>query len=629
MDSYVPVELEELILCSCCHLQFNDIDLIPKLFSCRHYFCLKCASTVLNKGSELHCIHCWKRTELPAPDLKPEKLPTHTSILYIIKSFLTKDAKPSKSIKSNDIQCNNLVSVKGENCLTHAMPNSLWCTECKTVVCRGCASNDEHQNHTIKTHMEIKESITSELTNELLHIQNSLKELQHLVFQQRNFLLKLLETCTALKTQIETELMHHIPTQEVAAMRENLAKIKVSLSTLEHDSPAEAFKLQCNIQAEKQRMQVKYTEMQFKSKLNDIIRNFNGVFDYGLVKRAVARISSELGSSIYVNENGNYQSSMFLLINYCISQIYLNQIHLVRDVHSFSDDDNLSNQVSLSLSSIYGNGSTNETSCNVTNSSSELVIPKQLAEFKQFKHPLNISSFGQLIEPATTQKSSDARNTPVISLFVPESALTMQIPTLHQSKIGIAPMCNTNGSIIATNLNQSILCNPNVHIYPLYFFTIEINGQPSGRILIEVRKDIAPRMAQNFDILTTGELGFGYKGCTIFQCWENESIITGDFEHNNGRGGRSIFEEGFFMPDDTKILAIRGSVGMRRSQKRHDNMGLVGSQFRIILREMRGFTGIFAFVVEGIELVEKISQTGDSSGKPKSSVIIVNCGKLQ
>lgn len=163
----------------------------------------------------------------------------------------------------------------------------------------------------------------------------------------------------------------------------------------------------------------------------------------------------------------------------------------------------------------------------------------------------------------------------------------------------------------------------------IYFFSVEINGQPFGRILIEVRNDVAPKMAKNFGALCTGELGFGYKGCSIFQCWENESIITGDFELNNGRGGRSVFEEGFFMPDDTKILAIRGSVGMRRSQKRHDNMGLVGSQFRIILREMRGFTGIFAFVVEGLDLVEKISQAGDSAGKPQSTVLIANCGKWQ
>lgn len=164
--------------------------------------------------------------------------------------------------------------------------------------------------------------------------------------------------------------------------------------------------------------------------------------------------------------------------------------------------------------------------------------------------------------------------------------------------------------------------------YPLFYFELEVNGAPFGRIVVEVRDDVAPRMARNFSVLATGELGIGYRGCAVFQCWENESVITGDFELNNGRGGRSVFEESYFMPDDTRMVAVRGTVGMRRSQKRHDNLGLVGSQFRIVLREMRGFTAIFAFVVEGLELVDRLSRTGDSAGKPHSTILISSCGKL-
>jgi cyclophilin family peptidyl-prolyl cis-trans isomerase len=164
--------------------------------------------------------------------------------------------------------------------------------------------------------------------------------------------------------------------------------------------------------------------------------------------------------------------------------------------------------------------------------------------------------------------------------------------------------------------------------YPLFFFNIEVNGTPHGRVVIETRPDAAPKMAKNFGVLCTGEMGFSYKGCTVFQCWEGESVITGDFESNNGRGGRSIYEEGYFMPDDTKFPAVRGAVGMRRTQKRHDNLGMVGSQFRVILQEMRGFTAIFGHVVEGIELVEKIASFSDQTGKPTKTVVIVNCGKL-
>ncbi|XP_018323264.1 uncharacterized protein LOC108735685 [Agrilus planipennis] len=184
-----------------------------------------------------------------------------------------------------------------------------------------------------------------------------------------------------------------------------------------------------------------------------------------------------------------------------------------------------------------------------------------------------------------------------------------------------------NNMIVHSIHSPQIIKNPS-NVCPLYFFNIDVNGSPVGRIVIEVRADVAPKMAKNFGVLTTGEAGMGYKGCSIFQCWEGESVITGDFELNNGRGGRSIFEDSFFLPDDTKLLAVRGTVGMRRTQKRHDNLGMVGSQFRIILQEMRGFTGIFGHVVEGLELVEKISTYGDNAGKPTKNILISKCGKL-
>lgn len=39
-------------------------------------------------------MHCWKRTELPAPDMKPESLPTHTAILYLAQNLSMLNMKP-------------------------------------------------------------------------------------------------------------------------------------------------------------------------------------------------------------------------------------------------------------------------------------------------------------------------------------------------------------------------------------------------------------------------------------------------------------------------------------------------------------------------------------------------------
>jgi cyclophilin family peptidyl-prolyl cis-trans isomerase len=249
-----------------------------------------------------------------------------------------------------------------------------------------------------------------------------------------------------------------------------------------------------------------------------------------------------------------------------------------------------------------------------------------LHKFPESPNFLSTDLLGHIGNGSVSNYNRHVHHTPPPLNFIPDLNGMVLQHSLHSTgnlTSTTTTLANSQPTIAA------IVQNPSVHVYPIYFFNIEINGSPFGRILIEVRNDVAPKMAKNFGSLATGELGFGYKGCSIFQCWENESIITGDFELNNGRGGRSVFEDSFFMPDDTKILAIRGSVGMRRSQKRHDNLGLVGSQFRIILREMRGFTGIFAFIVEGLDLVDKISKSGDSAGKPQSNVIIVNCGKWQ
>lgn len=262
MDNLLPNELEELIVCSCCHLNFNDSDAQPKLFSCRHYFCLKCISTILLKGKELYCIHCWKRTELP--DTKPESLPTYNAILYLSQNMI--NIKTKKIINSNKNQfsptniSSNLTNKirSNENCLTHAMPNSLWCLKCNVLVCRACASTEDHRNHTVKSLNEAKEAIHNDVLSELIKMQKKLTELQHLVFKQRDFLLKILESCTTLKTQIETELINHIPTLEISDIRGNLSKAKLTLTLLEHQpSPAEAYRLFTSLNIEKQRLHFK------------------------------------------------------------------------------------------------------------------------------------------------------------------------------------------------------------------------------------------------------------------------------------------------------------------------------------------------------------------------------------
>lgn len=61
---------------------------------------------------------------------------------------------------------------------------------------------------------------------------------------------------------------------------------------------------------------------------------------------------------------------------------------------------------------------------------------------------------------------------------------------------------------------------------PRFYFDMEIQNVPLGRIIIETRPDVAPKMCENFKALTTKERGFGFQGCVVFQCWKGESVST-------------------------------------------------------------------------------------------------------
>lgn len=394
----------------------------------------------------------------------------------------------------------------------------------------------------------------SQVQTELMAVNKMLTDIQRLAIQQRQFLLKVLEACITLKTHVETDLQNgwsHVP--EVAEARETLSKARVGLSHLEN--PGEAQSLFTTLTLEKQRLQAKFQEMVLQCQLDDLIGNSGVVFDFGLLKQALANIHANihsLDSPVSQPSNRNHVAAshnpILFLANYCMSQLY-----------------------------------------------SRHVLSKQQQQQQHLQHNGTVEYVVKQPQPT----------------FV------------HPEPLGaiVAVQSPPQQPVVTLNVRPP---SP----YPLYFFNIEVNGTPHGRMVIETRPDAAPKMAKNFAVLTTGEMGYSYKGCAIFQCWEAESVITGDFELNNGRGGRSIYEEGYFMPDDTKFPAVRGAVGMRRTQKRHDNLGMVGSQFRCILQEMRGFTAIFGHVVEGIELIEKISTFGDQTGKPTKNVIITNCGKL-
>lgn len=69
-----------------------------------------------------------------------------------------------------------------------------------------------------------------------------------------------------------------------------------------------------------------------------------------------------------------------------------------------------------------------------------------------------------------------------------------------------------------------------------------------GRMIIELRKDVVPRTAENFRCLCTGEKGVGalgkplhYKGSTFHKIQKFYMVQGGDFISTNGSSGESIY----------------------------------------------------------------------------------------
>jgi peptidylprolyl isomerase len=169
------------------------------------------------------------------------------------------------------------------------------------------------------------------------------------------------------------------------------------------------------------------------------------------------------------------------------------------------------------------------------------------------------------------------------------------------------------------------------------FLDITIDGEASGRIIIELYDDEVPKTTENFRALCTGEKGDGEKGAPLhFQGCAFHRIIPGfmcqggDFTDGDGTGGESIYDGDDF--DDESFEGRAGEhFGMGCVSMANSGPNTNGSQFFICLADTPQLDGkhvVFGEVVSSHKLLEVMAAAGSTSGACSADVVIDDCGQL-
>lgn len=170
---------------------------------------------------------------------------------------------------------------------------------------------------------------------------------------------------------------------------------------------------------------------------------------------------------------------------------------------------------------------------------------------------------------------------------------------------------------------------------PRVFFDVEIGGKAAGRVEFELFAKVAPRTAENFRSLATGERGVGksgkkmhFKGSRFHRIIPGFMCQGGDFTKGDGRGGESIY--GSTFADEWEHGVVHhtepGLLSMA-NRGRHTN----GSQFFITTGAAAWLDGkhvVFGRVVQGMDVLRAMEAVGARSGTPSEEVVIVDSGEL-
>ncbi|KAI9291188.1 peptidyl-prolyl cis-trans isomerase B precursor [Neoconidiobolus thromboides FSU 785] len=178
----------------------------------------------------------------------------------------------------------------------------------------------------------------------------------------------------------------------------------------------------------------------------------------------------------------------------------------------------------------------------------------------------------------------------------------------------------------ATTLLFSSLClaQTNMNFTSYVYFDIKLRNKDLGRIIFGLYGNIVPITTENFRILSTGELGYGFKGSYFHRVVKNFVIQGGDFTTGDGNGGHSIYghdfkDENFIIKHDYGTLSMA-----------NDGPDTNGSQFFITTVDVHRLDGkyvAFGRVVKGMDIVHQIEdEKANADQRPYELAQITDSG---
>ncbi|KAL6586312.1 hypothetical protein OROMI_001300 [Orobanche minor] len=178
----------------------------------------------------------------------------------------------------------------------------------------------------------------------------------------------------------------------------------------------------------------------------------------------------------------------------------------------------------------------------------------------------------------------------------------------------------------------------------LVFFDVSVDGDPAERMTFELFTDVAPKTAENFRALCTGENGIStktgkplhYKGTFFHRITKGNVAQGGDFFRQNGNYGESIYDGKF-----PGCGGVAGGCEYESPKLKHDGPGFLsmaigdrderGSLFTVTFKANHHLDRkcvVFGKLVDGFEVLKKIENAGDENGRPAVTVKIINSGEL-